>query len=72
MSSWTSAGDVQTGFNKLCPLAFREFSLDASVEMPHEISSLTCVTHGVKTKVAGIPSWTSGSERGGTDAGVLL
>lgn len=30
---------------------YREFSLDASVEMPYEISSLTCTTHSVKTKV---------------------
>lgn len=29
----------------------REFNLDASLEMPYEISSLTCITHSVKTKV---------------------
>lgn len=46
--------------NKLCLLVFREFTLDLSVEMPHEISSLTCVTHSVKIKVAGIPSWRIG------------
>ncbi|CAF88422.1 unnamed protein product, partial [Tetraodon nigroviridis] len=28
----------------------REFTLDACVEMPHEISRLTCLTHSVKTK----------------------
>ncbi|KAM4558851.1 protein mono-ADP-ribosyltransferase PARP4 isoform 2-T2 [Odontesthes bonariensis] len=28
----------------------REFTLDASVEMPHEISSLLCTTHRVKMK----------------------
>ncbi|XP_040912950.1 protein mono-ADP-ribosyltransferase PARP4 isoform X2 [Toxotes jaculatrix] len=28
----------------------REFSLDMSVEMPHEISSLQCITHKVKMK----------------------
>lgn len=30
---------------------FREFTLDASVEMPYEISSLSCITHSVKIKV---------------------
>ncbi|XP_068185496.1 protein mono-ADP-ribosyltransferase PARP4 isoform X2 [Antennarius striatus] len=28
----------------------REFSLDASVEMPYAISSLSCITHKIKTK----------------------
>jgi len=32
-------------------LSLREFTLDASVEMPHEISSLLCTTHKVKIKV---------------------
>lgn len=41
---------------------FREFSLDALVEMPNRISSLGCITHRVKVKV-------SGSLRDGPDAG---
>lgn len=35
---------------------FREFSLDASVEMPNRISSLGCSTHRLKIKVSGA-SW---------------
>lgn len=29
----------------------REFTLDMSVEMPYEITSLECITHQIKIKV---------------------
>ena len=32
-------------------VSLREFSLDLSVEMPHEITDLKCITHKVKIKV---------------------
>lgn len=34
-----------------CCFFLREFTLDVSLEMPYEISSLKCITHEVKTKV---------------------
>uniref|UniRef100_H3DDY7 Poly [ADP-ribose] polymerase n=1 Tax=Tetraodon nigroviridis TaxID=99883 RepID=H3DDY7_TETNG len=45
---------TQVTLEKVCvteeEAASREFTLDACVEMPHEISRLTCLTHSVKTK----------------------
>ncbi|XP_038132152.1 protein mono-ADP-ribosyltransferase PARP4 isoform X3 [Cyprinodon tularosa] len=43
---------TQVSVQKVCVTdeASREFTLDMSVEMPNEISSLTCITHQVKIK----------------------
>ncbi|XP_043987599.1 protein mono-ADP-ribosyltransferase PARP4-like isoform X3 [Gambusia affinis] len=43
---------TQVSVEKVCVAneAAREFTLDMSVEMPFEISSLTCITHQVKIK----------------------
>uniref|UniRef100_A0A087X8Z0 Poly [ADP-ribose] polymerase n=1 Tax=Poecilia formosa TaxID=48698 RepID=A0A087X8Z0_POEFO len=46
---------TQVSVEKVCVASeaarvFREFTLDISVEMPFQISSLTCITHQVKIK----------------------
>lgn len=52
---WVLCSPVVSHFDCLCVCVlgppFREFTLDASVEMPFEINSLNCITHDVKMKV---------------------